>query len=799
MGAHWTLFSLIMLISAAVFASEARAQEPRTPATRYTAVEARVDEAERALTNASAPEEVSAARLELQEARVMLQELRRSFENSKMQLETDLGMLGDPPDNGAEPPSVTELRQSYAERLSEFDRLSLLTSALQQRIARLQDDSAARLRDAFVSRVFERSPPPYLPAEVSGAVSEFGRVASGAVGWAAGLLRSGDAGQGGMPLIFVGLSVLLFYVLNIPVRDRIANQMWRRLPKRQLTPAGAPAIALTRASTRIALGALSVFIVHRTVLETGLAPENARGLVDQIARAVFWLLAANAVSRGVFAPGRPEWRVPNLSERTAASAHWGAVSVATLFAVDQIIAAAWGGDQMGPFLRLETLAAALIFGAVLIGVYRRLSHPHANPQDEASEVAETAPQPAERPVARGNALGRLFLVAPALVMVVASLLGYAALSRWVFEKAAYFALFAGYLYLLRAFLGAWTLLAVERLTFGRSRNETPPDDIVGFWTRLSVDILLLLAAAPVALAILGLEWTEIRTLALNVMSGFSIGSISVSPVSLVQGLLLVILILVLTRLLQRVLDNRILPMTRLNPGVRHSFKTLVGYVGLVFAFLTGVSALGFDLSNLAIIAGALSVGIGFGLQSIVNNFVSGLILLFERPIKIGDWVITASGEGTVKRINVRSTEIETFDRCSIIVPNSELISASVQNWTYKDETARVIVPVGVSYDTDPIYAREVLLKCADGEPEILSYPKAYVYFADFADSSLNLELRVFIRNANKALTVRNELRFKIYSALKEAGVEIPFPQRDLHVRSGLAGALRPIDAAADSD
>ena len=329
-------------------------------------------------------------------------------------------------------------------------------------------------------------------------------------------------------------------------------------------------------------------------------------------------------------------------------------------------------------------------------------------------------------------------------------------------------------------------MAVERITFGKTRNETPADDIIGFWTRLSVDILVALASLPVILAIFGMEWTEIRTMALNFMSGFSIGSIRISPSNLIYGLLLVIAILVLTRLAQRVLENRILPMTRLNPGIRHSLKTLVGYVGLLFAFFTGVSALGFNLSNLAIIAGALSVGIGFGLQSIVNNFVSGLILLFERPIKIDDWVITASGEGRVKKINVRSTEIETFDRCSIIVPNSELISSSVQNWTYKDDTARVIVPVGVSYDSDPEEVREVLLKCAENHPQILSNPEPFVYFADFADSSLNLELRAFIRDANNSLLVRNDLRFKIFSALKKAGIEIPFPQRDIHIRSGTA-------------
>ncbi|MEL7029010.1 MAG: mechanosensitive ion channel domain-containing protein, partial [Pseudomonadota bacterium] len=190
-------------------------------------------------------------------------------------------------------------------------------------------------------------------------------------------------------------------------------------------------------------------------------------------------------------------------------------------------------------------------------------------------------------------------------------------------------------------------------------------------------------------------------------------------------------------------------------------------------------------SNLAIIAGALSVGIGFGLQSIVNNFVSGLILLFERPIKVGDWIVTNSGEGLVKRISVRSTEIETFDRSSIIVPNAELISAAVTNWTYKDKIGRVIVPVGVTYDADPAEVIEILEKVARDLPVVLDYPAPFVYFDEFGDSSLNFQLRAYIRDINSSLSARTQIRVGIFNALKEAGIEIPFPQRDLHVKDPL--------------
>lgn len=782
------LFALVLLAVFSVLSVQA--QDGSEASRRFAAVQAEVETARTDLVAATGAPDISAARLVLQESRVELQDIQRTARQAKTQLEDDLGVLGPAPETGQEPDAVADLRQTYADRIAEYDRILVLSNALQQRIETLLEASSQQLRDAFVSSILNRSPPPYLATEFANATTELSGLVRAGQTWISG---EADPGEGleRTPLavlILVLASAVIIFIINVPVRDRIAKQLWRRLPRSEMTPAGPSAIALTRTSTRILLAAISVFAAHRLVIETGMLNAAHEVVLGQIAHAVFILLCANAISKGLFAPDNEHWRVLDISDASASGAHRAALSVAVLFTLDQILVALTGRQQFGALLRLETLVAAIVFGLVMVALYRRLRRiSHAEEDAAETEAARAA---AHHEGAK-DAIAQLLLLLPAIIMVAASLLGYAALSRWVFEKAAYFALFLGFLVLLRRFLGSWTLLAVERITFGKTRHEVPADDIVSFWTRSAVDVLVGLAALPVLLAIVGMEWTEIRTLALNFMAGFSVGSISISPSNLIYGLLIVIIILVVTRLAQRVLENRILPMTRLNPGIRNSLKTLVGYVGLLFAFFTGVSALGFNLSNLAIIAGALSVGIGFGLQSIVNNFVSGLILLFERPIKIDDWVITASGEGRVKKINVRSTEIETFDRCSIIVPNSELISSSVQNWTYKDNTARVIIPVGVSYNSDPEQVRQVLLKCAENEHDILSHPEPFVYFADFADSSLNLQLRVFIRDANRAIFVRNNMRFKIFSALKEAGIEIPFPQRDLHVKSLPAGLAAP--------
>ena len=265
--------------------------------------------------------------------------------------------------------------------------------------------------------------------------------------------------------------------------------------------------------------------------------------------------------------------------------------------------------------------------------------------------------------------------------------------------------------------------------------------------------------------------------------GFEVGglSFSISTILLVIGLFFIGY--TVTVALRSWLQEKLLPTTSLDIGISNSISTVFGYVGIVIAAMLAVSAAGFDLSNLAIVAGALSVGVGFGLQSIVNNFVSGLILLAERPIKVGDWIVTSGGAGYVKKISVRSTEIETFDRAAVIIPNSTLITDNVTNWTHGNKTGRIIVPIGVAYESDPEEVKEILLECARNHRMVLGRPEPVVYFMEFGASSLDFELRCFLADINYMLTVQSELRFEILAKLREANIGIPFPQREVLIKT----------------
>jgi small-conductance mechanosensitive channel len=266
---------------------------------------------------------------------------------------------------------------------------------------------------------------------------------------------------------------------------------------------------------------------------------------------------------------------------------------------------------------------------------------------------------------------------------------------------------------------------------------------------------------------------------------FTSGTSSITLWTLLVLTVLIVLLFSITFWLKFWVVNRLLSKSSVELGVRLAIGTIIHYIVIAIGLIVILQTSGIDLSSVTILAGALGVGVGFGLQNITNNFVSGFILLVERPIKVGDRIEVGPVTGDVVNISLRATTVVTNDNIAIIVPNSEFVSSRVTNWSYTDRDVRFNFPVGVSYRSDPEVVRRLLIQIADQHAGVLKDPKPDALLLEFGDSALNFVLRVWTRQYSTTPGVlRSELNFMISKTFKEQGIEIPYPQRDLHIRSG---------------
>jgi potassium-dependent mechanosensitive channel len=383
-------------------------------------------------------------------------------------------------------------------------------------------------------------------------------------------------------------------------------------------------------------------------------------------------------------------------------------------------------------------------------------------------------------------------------VVTAAVTGYVALASFLVDQLVWISLVLAVLLI--------AIVLVDELIAGALRGQTRVSTLVQANTglrRRSLEqiavlanglarVALILIALMLALAPWGVDSADLLSSVRAAFFGFRLGDVTIAPATVVFAILIFVLGFAVTRIIQRWLDTTFLPATDLDAGLRNSISTAFGYLGFFVAAALAFSYLGLSLDKIAIVAGALSVGIGFGLQSVVNNFVSGLILLWERPIRVGDLVVVGDGEGHVKKINVRATEIETFDRSTIIVPNSNLISGIVKNRVRGGRTGRVVLSVNVLRNQDPARAAELLTACADKHPEVLKTPRPSVVFKKIGDTWLEFELIAYVADVNVLETVRSELNFAIFRCLTDASIMPPLGPPALDVKG-----LTPVETALE--
>jgi len=480
------------------------------------------------------------------------------------------------------------------------------------------------------------------------------------------------------------------------------------------------------------------------------------------------VLALGAViyrlSHAVLSPDMPNWRLIDVERRPARVLIWLMTALALIVGFDWLAGVI--SDRLGSPLSVtivKGLFAAILSGLVIMTIAQ--VRPFADSKGE--------PQ-------RWPGWFRAILYIVGVGSIFAAIAGYVSLAQFISAQivvtgailtTAYIGLLAS-----RAISeeGGFAKTGVGRWLRSSSSMDDAQLDQLGVLSSVVINILLVIAFMPFVLFQWGFQPGDIAAWMRRAAGGFQIGSFSFSPFAIVTGVIVFVLGYIITRWFQSWLDGTVMARGKVDPGVRNSIRTVVGYAGYALAGLIAISSAGLDLSNLALIAGGLSLGIGFGLQNIVSNFVSGLILLAERPLKVGDWVEAGAVSGTVKKISVRATEIETFQRQTVILPNSILINGAVGNWTHRNRLGRIEVPVGVTYKSDPRKVHEVLLDIVRNHPMILKNPEPTVLFTGFTDIALTFEIRGFLADVYNGAAVRNDLRFNLVDALAREGIELAY-------------------------
>ena len=658
----------------------------------------------------------------------------------------------------------TEQRKLYDDIDATLKRARSLQIEARQTLVAI----IARQRALFAKTLFLRSRPLFSPGLWKDAAADAPRVAAAAAVFfeeRAANFASRVSGAHKAELLGVVVLILLSIPLSVTFARRVAARAREVTAPAKLKQAFAVAwVALTTSAVPlVAVMALTSAIEAFDIADAALEP-----ILTRFFEGVGRIAVTYGVARAVLAPGAPRWRLVDPGDPLARRLTRLAVGIVATMSGGRLLEQIEETVQAGLSVAILTRGlGALLCAAFVVATLRRF------PRGQAAETNAGRDW---------LSLTRLLGFAAVATVLVACALGYVTFANFFIVQGCWTLVVAGVLLIvltlshaaverfLAAPTGRFGLVASSTLGVERQSLRPLAALLSGALTLTCFGIAALLILAP-----FGVESGDFFSDLQSSFLAVKIADVTISPSTAFVALALFAITLAAAHGLRRWLDGTLLPLTRLDMGLRNSIGASVGYAGFILAVSVAMEHLGLGFEKLAIVAGALSVGIGFGLQSIVNNFVSGLILLWERAIRVGDWVVLGDEQGYVKRINVRSTEIETFDRATMIVPNSNLVTGVVKNWLRGDKVGRVKILLAPHSGVDPEQIRDILLAAARAQDGVLRIPAPQVMFLGMESAQFRFELWCYLEDVEQSSRVRSDLHFDLHKRLADAGIEIAAP------------------------
>ncbi|SDP80901.1 Small-conductance mechanosensitive channel [Rhodoferax sp. OV413] len=770
----WTRFLAGLLLCLAMGWQAVLAQPPN-PDDTLDQLRQQIETMQKGLANPTPGLDLLAWRGTALAAQVQAQEVADQLAPQLDSVQARLAELGTPPTDKKEAPDIATLRTQLDKSRNALDAQVKLARLLavegEQVAAQISTLRRSQFQAELGARTASILAPPFWSELRDNFAADAGRL-GGLLGELWRALLKASVG------VWLGMAVALCAV--VLVRRKLAAGAMHLVATR--VPAGRLRRSLF-AVLRIALsvlawGAIALVLQQGLEWSSDLSALPHTLLVSSVGLACFGGYVAG-LGRTLLSPDRPTWRLPPLPDAVASGmgrfplvmalvtvAGWLAerlyalvnASLATTVALNCILALALGLTMVMGVLRAERL--------------RRLS---ANEPDSAKMPS--------RP---------LWLSVVALLVwlalagsVIGLLLGYVALGGFVVRQVAWFAIVSGTAYLL--------VLLIDDMCMGWLASAPDSTPTPGSWRmrdQLAVLVsgigraLVALVALVLVLSPFGDGPPELLHRATLFGDGLAIGEVQVRPAAVLLALSVLVLGLLLVRLLKRWLEGHFLPTTSLDAGMQMSASTLFGYGGGVLVVALAMSAVGIGLERVAWVASALSVGIGFGLQAVVQNFVSGLILLAERPVKVGDWVVLGTVEGDIRRINVRATEIQMSDRSTVIVPNSEFITKTVRNITHASPQGLVQIKLPMPLDTDVQQVYDLLLGAFRDHAEVQSAPAPSVALDGIDNGKLVFNATAYVGSPRMAYGVRSDVLFEVLKRLREAKLPMSHPSTMLLRQDG---------------